>query len=171
MNNEIKPQSKLAREYQETKQDSQVRFLRYREGAAVYGMSQSSFEKLAKEAGAVYKVGKMALVRVDILDAYLEQLGYVEPDDINVTLANIMLNVVNDEENVPGYGILHHEEGVDLIPANIELSGLEVALTNVMSRETIMKSYLDTIRDQYDFILVLNLRVLIFRLSIRTEIS
>ena len=73
MNNEIKPQSKLAREYQERKQDSQVRFLRYREGAAVYGMSQSSFEKLAKEAGAVYKVGKMALVRVDILDAYLEQ--------------------------------------------------------------------------------------------------
>lgn len=73
MNNEIKPQSKLAREYRETKQDSQVRFLRYREGAAVYGMSQSSFEKLAKEAGAVYKVGKMALVRVDILDAYLEQ--------------------------------------------------------------------------------------------------
>lgn len=73
MNNELKPQSKLAREYQETMQDSQVRFLRYREGAAVYGMSQSSFEKLAKEAGAVYKVGKMALVRVDILDAYLEQ--------------------------------------------------------------------------------------------------
>ena len=65
-----------------------------------------------------------------------------------------MLNVVNDEENVPGYGILHHEEGVDLIPASIELSGPEVALTNVMSRETIMKSYLDTIRDQYDFILV-----------------
>ena len=73
MNNEIKSQSKLAGEYQETKIDSQVHFLRYREGAAVYGMSQSSFEKLAKEAGAVYKVGKMALVRVDILDAYLEQ--------------------------------------------------------------------------------------------------
>ena len=73
MNNEINPQSKLAREYQETKQDSQVRFLRYREGATVYGMSQSSFEKLAKEAGAVFKVGKMALVRVDFLDAYLEQ--------------------------------------------------------------------------------------------------
>ena len=73
MNNEINPQSKLAIEYQTTKKDNQVRFLRYREGAAVYGMSQSSFEKLAKEAGAVYKVGKMALVRVDILDAYLEQ--------------------------------------------------------------------------------------------------
>ena len=73
MHNEMKPQSKLARDYQTTMKDNQVRFLRYREGAAVYGMSQSSFEKLAKEAGAVYKVGKMALVRVDILDAYLEQ--------------------------------------------------------------------------------------------------
>lgn len=73
MNKEMKPQTKLAREYQATKNENQVRFLRYREGAAVYGMSQSSFEKLAKEAGAVFKVGKMALVRVDILDAYLEQ--------------------------------------------------------------------------------------------------
>lgn len=41
MNNEMKPQSKLAREYQTTKKDNQVRFLRYREGAAVYGMSQA----------------------------------------------------------------------------------------------------------------------------------
>lgn len=73
MNNEMKSQSKLAGDYQSAKQESQARFLRYREGAAVYGMSQSSFEKLAKEAGAVYKVGKMALVRVEILDAYLEQ--------------------------------------------------------------------------------------------------
>lgn len=73
MNNEMKPKSKLASDYQTTKTENQVRFLRYREGADVYGMSQSSFEKLAKEAGAVYKVGKMALVRVDILDAYLEQ--------------------------------------------------------------------------------------------------
>ena len=97
---------------------------------------------------------RVAVVDNDAQGSLTASLGYVEPDDINVTLANIMLNVVNDEENVPGYGILHHEEGVDLIPANIELSGLEVALTNVMSRETIMNSDLDTIRDQYGFILV-----------------
>ena len=65
-----------------------------------------------------------------------------------------MMNVINDDENEPAYGILHHNEGVDLIPANIELSGLEVSLTNVISRETIMKSYLDTIREQYDYILI-----------------
>ena len=72
MNNEMKPKSKLASDYQTTKTENLVRFLRYRKGTVVYGMSQSSFEKLAKEVGAVYKVGKMALVRGDILDAYLE---------------------------------------------------------------------------------------------------
>ena len=51
-------------------------------------------------------------------------------------------------------GILHHEEGVDLVPANIELSGLEVSLSNVMSREMILKEYVEQIRDQYDYILI-----------------
>lgn len=97
---------------------------------------------------------KVALVDNDAQGSLTASLGYVEPDDINVTLANLLMNVVNDEENEPGYGILHHEEKVDLIPANIELSGLEVALINVMSRETVLRSYLDTIRDDYDFILI-----------------
>lgn len=102
-------------------------------------------------AGQGYKV---ALVDNDAQGSLTASLGYVEPDDINVTIANIMMNVINDDENEPAYGILHHNEGVDLIPANIELSGLEVSLTNVISRETIMKSYLDTIREQYDYILI-----------------
>ena len=102
-------------------------------------------------AGQGYKV---ALVDNDAQGYLTASLGYVDPDDINVTIANIMMNVINDDENEPAYGILHHNEGVDLIPANIELSGLEVSLTNVISRETIMKSYLDTIREQYDYILI-----------------
>lgn len=102
-------------------------------------------------AGQGYKV---ALVDNDAQGSLTASLGYVESDDINVTIANIMMNVINDDENEPAYGILHHNEGVDLIPANIELSGLEVSLTNVISRETIMKSYLDTIREQYDYILI-----------------
>ena len=102
-------------------------------------------------AGQGYKV---AVVDNDAQGSLTASLGYVEPDDINVTLANIMMNVINDDENEPAYGILHHSESVDLIPANIELSGLEVSRTNVISRETIMKSYLDTIREQYDYILI-----------------
>ena len=54
----------------------------------------------------------------------------------------------------PGEGILHHPEGIDLVPANIELSGMEVALVNAMSRETILRQYLDTVKQNYDYILL-----------------
>lgn len=50
----------------------------------------------------------------------------------------------------PDEGILHHPEGVDLVPSNIELSGMEVALVNAMSRETILRQYLDTVKQNYD---------------------
>jgi chromosome partitioning protein len=83
-----------------------------------------------------------------------DSLGYQEPDDIRYPLATIMMNSINEEEIDPMEGILHHEEGVDLVPANIELSGLEVSLSNVMSREMILKEYVEQIRDQYDYILI-----------------
>lgn len=76
------------------------------------------------------------------------------PEDISYTLATIMMNIINEEEFDPTEGILHHGEGVDLIPANIELSGLEVSLANVMSREMILKEYVEQIRDAYDYILI-----------------
>ena len=70
------------------------------------------------------------------------------------SLTTIMMNIINEEEIDPMEGILHHEEGVDLVPANIELSGLEVSLSNVMSREMILKEYVELLRDQYDYILI-----------------
>lgn len=65
-----------------------------------------------------------------------------------------MANLINDVEMEPGYGILGHEEGVDVLPGNIELSGLEVSLVNVMSRELVMRSYIDTVKGRYDYILI-----------------
>ena len=61
---------------------------------------------------------------------------------------------MNDQCIPPGEGILHHVEGVDLIPANIELAGLEVALVNSMSREKMLKQVLDSARREYDYILL-----------------
>ena len=52
------------------------------------------------------------------------------------------------------YGILKHGEGVDLMPGNIELSGLEVSLVNVMSRELVMRSYIEQVKERYDYILI-----------------
>jgi len=65
-----------------------------------------------------------------------------------------MMDIINEEESLSRNGILHHDEGVDLIPANMELSGIEVSLSNVMSREMILKEFLETFHDSYDYILI-----------------
>ena len=96
----------------------------------------------------------MLLIDADPQGSLVASLGYVEPDDIGITLATIMLAVINEEEIQPDDGILHHEENVDLLPANIELSALEVTLGNVMSREMIMKDYIEMMRERYDYILI-----------------
>ena len=70
------------------------------------------------------------------------------------SLATLMLNIVNDEKLNMEKTILHHKEGVDLIPANIELSAIEVSLVNAMSRELIMRSLIERLREFYDFIII-----------------
>ena len=65
-----------------------------------------------------------------------------------------MEKIIRDEPMEAGEGILHHDEGVDLIPANIELSGMEIMLVNAMSREFTMKSYLSGLKKDYDYILI-----------------
>ena len=97
---------------------------------------------------------KVLLIDADPQGSMTASLGYIEPDDINITLATVMMAIINDEEIDSEEGILHHEEGVNLLAANIELSGLEVSLVNVMSRETLLKTYLETVRDRYDYILI-----------------
>lgn len=82
---------------------------------------------------------KVLLIDADPQGSLTASLGYVEPDDIGTTLATIMMNIINDEEIEEEEGILHHKEQIDLLPANIELSALEVTMSNVMSRELIMK--------------------------------
>ena len=96
----------------------------------------------------------MLLIDADPQGSLTASLGYVEPDELGVTLATIMTKVINEDEISEKDGILHHQENVDLLPANIELSTLEVTMGNVMSREMIMKEYIDTIRFRYDYILI-----------------
>ena len=66
----------------------------------------------------------------------------------------MMGKIIMEKPITLGEGILHHAEGVDLMPANIELSGLEVSLVNAISRETVLRQYLDTVKQNYDFILL-----------------
>ena len=97
---------------------------------------------------------KVALIDADPQGSLTVSLGYREPDQQRLTLATLMTSIINGEEIDSAEGILHHEEGVDLIPADITLSGLEVSLSNVMSREMILKDYIEFLRDQYDYILI-----------------
>ena len=97
---------------------------------------------------------KVLLVDADAQGSMAVSLGVREPDNLDHTIVNIMEKVINDEDIADNEGIMHHEEGVDFIPANIELAGLETALVGVMSREFVLKSYLDNIKDKYDYILI-----------------
>lgn len=97
---------------------------------------------------------KVLLVDTDPQASLSIALGQNQPDLLETTLADLMMKVMQDQPISPKEGILTHEEGVDLVPANITLSGLEVSLVNAMSRETILKQYLDTVKDKYDYILL-----------------
>lgn len=97
---------------------------------------------------------RVLLVDSDPQGSLTISLGYPEPDELPVTLTNVMEGVFMDRPPERGAGILHHAEGVDLLPANIVLSGMEVALVNAMSRETILKQCLSAARKDYDYILI-----------------
>ena len=81
-------------------------------------------------------------------------MGWQQPDELPTTLSTLMAKAMNDQSIPPGEGILHHAEGVDLIPANIELTGLEVSLVNCMNREKMLKQVLEGAKHEYDFILL-----------------
>ena len=97
---------------------------------------------------------KVLLVDTDPQGSLTISMGWQQPDELPTTLSTLMQKTMNDQPIQPGEGILHHAEGVDLIPANIELAGLEVALVNSMNREKMLKQVLDGAKREYDYILL-----------------
>lgn len=97
---------------------------------------------------------KVLLVDADPQGSLTASLGFAEPDELHETLATVLAAVIDDEPIEENMGIVHHEEGVDLLPANIELSAVEASMANVMSRELMMQEYLETIKNQYDYVLI-----------------
>lgn len=97
---------------------------------------------------------KVLLIDADAQGSLTQSLGFGNPDMIDITITNIMTNLINDIEFNITDGILKHKEGIDLLPANIELSGLEVSLVNVISRELVLREYIKMVEDNYDYILI-----------------
>ncbi len=97
---------------------------------------------------------KVLLIDGDPQGSLTISLGNPQPDKLPFTLSDAMGKILMDQPIRPGEGILHHAEGVDLMPADIQLSGMEVSLVNAMSRETILRQYLDILKGQYSHILI-----------------
>ena len=97
---------------------------------------------------------RVLLIDADAQGSLTLSLGYPKPDELPVTLADVMQNVIDDTPMPDSYGILHHGEGVDLLPANIDLSGMEIRLINAMSRESVLRTYINAVKPHYDYILI-----------------
>lgn len=97
---------------------------------------------------------KVLLVDSDPQGDLTTALGWTEADNLDVTLTTQMEQVVCGESFDCHEGILHHEEGVDLVPTNIELSEMEITLMNADTREYIMKNYLCELKKEYDYVLI-----------------
>ena len=97
---------------------------------------------------------KVLLIDADAQANLTMALGYNRPDDLPFTLSTVMQDIIDDKPVDASQGIIRHKEGVDLLPSNIELSGLEVRLINALSRESVLKTYVNEVKKDYDFVLI-----------------
>ena len=94
---------------------------------------------------------RVLLIDADPQGSLTVSLGIKNPDELDISLATVMDAVINEKDLPEDTGILHHDEGVDLLPSNIELSGMETGLFNIMSREYVLKGCIETVRKNYDY--------------------
>ena len=97
---------------------------------------------------------KVLLIDMDPQSSLTLSLGFRNPDDLYPTTTDVMNNVIEDGEITKEFTVYKGSEGVDLLPADLQLCGLEVQLVNEMSREQVLKTYVDTVKNKYDFILI-----------------
>ena len=97
---------------------------------------------------------KVLLVDADPQCDLTTCLGWQDTDSLPQTLSNKLSAVMREEQQDSFSGILSHEEKVDLVPSNLDLSALEMSLVTAMSRESVMKNYLSQVKDRYDYVLI-----------------
>ena len=103
---------------------------------------------------ALARLGKrVLLVDTDPQGDLTKSLGWKDPDSLEATVASHLAAVIEGEGLEPREGILSHKEGVDLMPANIELAGMEMPVLMAMSREQLLKVWASPLKADYDFIL------------------
>ena len=103
-------------------------------------------------AGLALEGKKVLMLDTDPQGDLTKMLGQRKPHDLPLTLANVMSDVVSGKEPTGHPEIMHHREGFDFVPGNRSLSAVEVSLVNVMSRETVLRQYVDIVKRDYDYV-------------------
>ena len=97
---------------------------------------------------------KVLCIDTDNQHSLTVSLGVKEPDNLPVTLKTIITDIINEKEIDPTNGIIHHDEGIDLMPANNSLTGIELALATIIGRKTILRQYIEKVSPLYDYCLI-----------------
>ena len=105
-------------------------------------------------AGLTMLGAKVLAIDADPQADLTAHMGWTRADELEITLNSKLRDVLMENGEDPLKGILHHPEGIDLLPSNLELSSMEMNLINAMSRETVLRSYVNEVRDKYDFIII-----------------
>ena len=105
-------------------------------------------------AGLAAGGSKVLMVDIDPQGDLTKMLGLRKPHDLPLTLGNVMNDVVAGSIDQTHPEVMHHHEGFDFVPGNRTLSAVEVGLVNAMSRETVLKRYIDSVKADYDYVLL-----------------
>ena len=97
---------------------------------------------------------KVLLIDADPQGDLTISLGWIDNDNLNITLADKLTAIMQEKNPNPFDGILHHKEKVDVLPANLDLSAMDMSLVTTMSRETVLRNYINQVKDNYDYILI-----------------
>jgi chromosome partitioning protein len=97
---------------------------------------------------------RVLIVDADSQHSATVSLGVAEPDKLAVSLATVMHKIIIEQEIDPMEGIISHVEGISLMPSNNGLAGMEISLAPIIGRETILRQYIDKVRNQFDYILI-----------------
>ena len=104
--------------------------------------------------GLARQGNKVLVIDADPQSSLTVSLGNHQPDKLPVTLATVMGHILTDREFDPTTGIIHHQEGIDLLPANIALAGMELSLVSAIGRETILRQYIDMVKPLYSHVII-----------------
>ena len=96
---------------------------------------------------------KVLVVDADPQGDLTTYMGYNE-SQLKTTLAQLMESVIYDSQLDTKLAILNNEEGIDLIPSDLDLSATEAMLVNAMSREITIRTILNDVKKDYDYILI-----------------